>query len=104
MKLPILDKASLEPVIVHVTLSESCRLTGREEEGTLLKLAEELRSGAGGCAVHEVEDYYISVHVCRSSGDKRNAARPVASHLGKVSTYTPQRSPRRPCRSPPAAG
>ena len=66
MKLPVPDKASLEPVIVRVALSEDCRLTGRKEEGTLLKLAEELRSGAGGCAVHEVEDYYVSVYVCKS--------------------------------------
>lgn len=53
----MLDKASLESRIVLVALSEGCRSTGRKEEGTLLKLAEELRSGAGGCAVHEVEDY-----------------------------------------------
>lgn len=67
MKLPTSDKASLESITVRVALSKGCRLAGRKEEGTLLKLAEELRSGAGGCAVHEVEDCYLSVRVFKSS-------------------------------------
>ena len=67
MKLPVSDKASLKSIIVRVVLSKGCRLAGRKEEGTLLELAEELRSGAGGCAVHEVEDCYISVRVLKSS-------------------------------------
>jgi hypothetical protein len=41
-------------------------VTGRKGEVTLLELAEELRSGAGGCAVHEVEDYCMSVGACDS--------------------------------------
>ena len=67
MKLPVSDKASLKSIIVRVVLSKGCRLAGRKEEGTLLELAEELRSGACGCAVHEVEDCYISVRVLKSS-------------------------------------
>ena len=67
MKLPTSDKASLESIIVRVALSKGCHLAGRKEEGTLLKLAEELRSGAGGCAVHEVEDCYMSVRACKNS-------------------------------------
>ena len=63
IKLPVSDKASLESKIVRVALSKGCRLAGRKEEGTLLKLAEELRSGAGGCAVHQVEDCDMSVDV-----------------------------------------
>ena len=102
-KLPVSDKASLESIIVQAALSENCRLTGRKEEGTLLKLAEELRSGAGGCAVHEVEDCYMSVRGRKFSRDTRIAACHVGNDRGEGSTYTPQRSPHRPCRSPPAA-
>jgi hypothetical protein len=89
MKLPGSDKANLESRFVHVALSENCRVTGRKEEGTLLKLAEELRSGAGGCAVHEVEDCNMSVHACNTSWNTRK----VASHamlavIGKRSQHT----------------
>ena len=59
----MLDKASLESRIVLVALSERCRSTGRKEEGTLLKLAEELGGGAGRGAVHQVEDWKLSVYM-----------------------------------------
>lgn len=81
VKLPVSDKASLESIIVRVALSKGCRLAGRRGEGTLLKLAEELRSGAGGCAVHEVEDYYIIMSVevriscCKTRADASRVGR-----------------------------
>ena len=84
MKLPTSDKASLESITVRVALSKGCRLAGRKEEGTLLKLAEELRSGAGGCAVHEVEDCYISVDVRISCCKTRAVANRAGSGREEV--------------------
>jgi len=81
-KLPVSDKASLESVIVRVALSKGCRLAGRKEENTLLKLAEELRSGAGGCAVHEVEDCHTSVYVCIPRCKTREVPSRVGSGRG----------------------
>ena len=81
-KLPVSDKASLESVTVRVALSKGCRLAGRKEENTLLKLAEELRSGAGGCAVHEVEDCHTSVYVCIPRCKTREVPRRVGSGRG----------------------
>lgn len=81
-KLPVSDKASLESVTVRVALSKGCRLAGRKEENTLLKLAEELRSGTGGCAVHEVEDCHTSVYVCIPCCKTREVPSRVGSGRG----------------------
>lgn len=56
----------------------------------LLELSEELGGGTLGCAMGEVEDY--------GGGGVRMLLGGVLEAEWMGETYTPQRSPRRPCR------